>query len=39
MPLELLDLVEATAAINELSTEELVLAAVTRFLENQKDWN
>lgn len=37
MPPELLDLLEATAAINELSAEELLQAAIKRYLENQMD--
>jgi len=37
MPSELIDLLEATAALNELSTEELIMAAIKSFLENQKE--
>jgi hypothetical protein len=39
MPTELLDLLEATAAINELSAEEIILAAIEVFLEDQRDSN
>ncbi len=37
MPLELLDLLEATAALNELSTDELIQAAINAYLEKQKE--
>lgn len=37
MPRELLDLLEATAALNELSAEELILAAIEDYLENQRE--
>jgi hypothetical protein len=36
-PLELLDLLEATAALNEISTNELILAAIKSFLEKQRE--
>jgi|APCry1669192269_1035402.scaffolds.fasta_scaffold21136_2 hypothetical protein len=37
MPLELADLLEATAALNEISTEELIMAAIKSFLANQSE--